>query len=40
MILDTMKIVLELINETELLMDKDIAEKLFWGIISDTNVGI
>ena len=31
------QIVLELINETELLMDKNIAEKLFWGIISDTN---
>lgn len=31
------QIVLELINETDLLMDKDIAEKLFWGIISDTN---
>ena len=31
------QIVLELINNTDLLMDKDIAEKLFWGIISDTN---
>ena len=31
------QIVLELINETDLLMDKDVAEKLFWGIISDTN---
>lgn len=31
------QIVLELINESDLLMDKDIAEKLFWGIISDTN---
>lgn len=31
------QIVLELINETPLLMDNDIAAKLFWGIISDTN---
>lgn len=31
------QIVLELINETRLLLDKDIAEKLFWGIVSDTN---
>lgn len=31
------QIVLELINETDLLMDKDIAEKIFWGIVSDTN---
>ena len=31
------QIILELINETDLLMDKDIAEKLFWGIVSDTN---
>ena len=31
------QIVLELINNTDLLMDKMIAEQLFWGIISDTN---
>lgn len=31
------QIVLELINNTELLMDKQIAEQIFWGIISDTN---
>ncbi len=31
------QIILELINETPLLMDKDIAEKIFWGIVSDTN---
>ena len=31
------QIVLELINNTELLMDKQIAEQLFWGIVSDTN---
>lgn len=31
------QIVLELIKETPLLMDKKIAEQLFWGIISDTN---
>lgn len=31
------QIVLELINETDLLMDKQIAEQLFWGIVSDTN---
>ena len=31
------QIVLELINETPLLMDKDIAQKIFWGIVSDTN---
>ena len=31
------QIVLELINETDLLMDKQIAEQIFWGIISDTN---
>ena len=31
------QIVLELINNTELLMDKQIAEELFWGIVSDTN---
>lgn len=31
------QIVLELINNTDLLMDKDIAQKLFWGIVSDTN---
>ena len=31
------QIVLELINETDLLMDKMIAEQIFWGIISDTN---
>ncbi len=31
------QIVLELINETPLLMDKEIASELFWGIVSDTN---
>ena len=31
------QIVLELINETKLLMDKEIAQELFWGIVSDTN---
>ena len=31
------QIVLELINNTELLMDKQIAEQIFWGIVSDTN---
>lgn len=31
------QIVLELINGTDLLMDKQIAEQIFWGIISDTN---
>lgn len=31
------QIVLELINGTDLLMDKMIAEQLFWGIVSDTN---
>ena len=31
------QIVLELINGTPLLMDKEIAEQLFWGIVSDTN---
>ena len=31
------QIVLELINNTDLLMDKMIAEQLFWGIVSDTN---
>lgn len=31
------QIVLELINNTDLLMDKMIAEQIFWGIISDTN---
>ena len=31
------QIVLELINETDLLMDNQIAEQIFWGIISDTN---
>jgi len=31
------QIVLELINATDLLMDKQIAEQLFWGIVSDTN---
>ena len=31
------QIVLELIQETPLLMDKQIAEQIFWGIISDTN---
>ena len=31
------QIVLELINSTPLLMDKEIASELFWGIVSDTN---
>lgn len=31
------QIVLELINNTPLLMDKQIAEQIFWGIVSDTN---
>lgn len=31
------QIVLELINNTRLLMDKKIVEKIFWGIVSDTN---
>ena len=31
------QIILELINETDLLMDKQIAEQIFWGIVSDTN---
>ena len=31
------QIVLELINNTDLLMDKQIAEQIFWGIVSDTN---
>lgn len=31
------QIVLELIIATDLLMDKQIAEQIFWGIISDTN---
>ena len=31
------QIVLELINNTGLLMDKQIAEQIFWGIVSDTN---
>ncbi len=31
------QIVLELIQETDLLMDKQIAEQIFWGIASDTN---
>ena len=31
------QIVLELINNTDLLMDEEIAKQLFWGIISDTN---
>ena len=31
------QIVLELINNTELLMDKQIAEQIFWGVVSDTN---
>lgn len=31
------QIVLELINNTDLLMDKMIAEQIFWGIVSDTN---
>ena len=31
------EIVLELINETKLLMDREIAQELFWGIVSDTN---
>ena len=30
-------IILELINETPLLMDEEIASQIFWGIISDTN---
>ena len=31
------QMVLELINNTNLLMDKQIAEQIFWGIVSDTN---
>lgn len=31
------QMVLELINNTPLLMDKQIAEQIFWGIVSDTN---
>jgi phosphoesterase RecJ-like protein len=31
------QIVLELIKETDLLMDRQIAEQIFWGIVSDTN---
>ena len=31
------QIVLELIRNTDLLMDKQIAEQIFWGIVSDTN---
>lgn len=31
------QIVLELIKTTDLLMDKQIAEQIFWGIVSDTN---
>ena len=31
------QIILEFINSTPLLMDKQIAEQIFWGIISDTN---
>lgn len=31
------QIVLELINDTELLMDEEIANQIFWGIVSDTN---
>lgn len=31
------QIVLELIQNTDLLMDKQIAEQIFWGIASDTN---
>ena len=31
------QIILELINNTGLLMDKQIAEQIFWGIVSDTN---
>ena len=31
------QIVLELINNTDLLMDNQIAEQIFWGIVSDTN---
>ena len=31
------QIVLELINATPLLIDKQIVEEIFWGIISDTN---
>ncbi len=31
------EIVLDLINNTPLLMDKTVASQLFWGIVSDTN---
>ena len=31
------QVVLELIKSTDLLMDKQIAEQIFWGIVSDTN---
>lgn len=31
------QIVLELINETPLQMDSEIAKQIFWGIVSDTN---
>ena len=31
------QIVLEIILQTDLLMDKQIAEQIFWGIVSDTN---
>ena len=31
------QLILELINNTNLLMDKQIAEQIFWGIVSDTN---
>ena len=31
------QIVLELINNTDLLMDRKVAEQIFWGIVSDTN---
>lgn len=31
------QVVLELIQNTDLLMDKQIAEQIFWGIVSDTN---
>lgn len=31
------QIILEFINDTPMLMDKQIAEEIFWGIVSDTN---
>lgn len=31
------QIILELINNTDLMMNKEIAEQIFWGIVSDTN---